>query len=141
MYGFGQSANDILEENDVSTPEGYTDALMDSTFWYGNRAKNIQEVITNLQQQSYNSSEAQKARDFQMELSSTQYQRAVADMKKAGLNPASLTAGGISSGGSSSGSSGASSSNSHTDKGADGAKTAAAVGQFFLSLIKLVASA
>lgn len=40
-----------------------------------------------LQQQSYNSAEAQKNRDWQEYMSNTAYQRAMEDMKKAGLNP------------------------------------------------------
>ncbi len=38
----------------------------------------------------YNSAEAQKNRDWQTEMSNTAYQRAAADMKAAGINPASL---------------------------------------------------
>ena len=41
-------------------------------------------------QAQFNSAEAQKSRDWQEKMSNTAYQRAIADMQQAGINPASL---------------------------------------------------
>lgn len=50
---------------------------------------------TNAKQMAFNAQEAQKNREFQWQMGTTAYQRAMEDMKLAGLNPI-LAAGGIS---------------------------------------------
>lgn len=65
-----------------------------------------------LKAREFSADEAQKARDFEEHMSSTSYQRAIADMKAAGINPAAIGM----SGGASTPSSSAPSSNYATSQ-------------------------
>lgn len=59
----------------------------DAMYDYGNLEYQRQLELMSAQQ-AFNASEAQKNRDFQLELANSAYQRAAQDLKKAGFNPA-----------------------------------------------------
>ena len=88
------SANNanMIGDYRVTDQYGYNSAM-----WQ--QAADWNEKIMQLSM-AYNSEEAEKNRMFQKEMDSTKYQRAIADMEKAGLNPImAVTGGGISVGG------------------------------------------
>ena len=97
------------------TPEGYGadyglfGRMGDKLLGVNHAAESAAAVYNAEIQNKFNSDEAQKNRDFQEYMSSTAYQRMMADAKKAGINPYYLVNGGSSGSSSPSGSSASSS--------------------------------
>lgn len=63
----------------------------------GTEAQNMFNAQEAEKARIFNSAEAQKQRDFEQMMSNTAYSRAMADMKKAGINPVSLGGNGAAS--------------------------------------------
>lgn len=67
---------------------GAVDAVGDLMKGAVDRYNNRKLTGKEREQNAFNANEAQKNRDFQQQMASTQYQRAVTDMQAAGVNPA-----------------------------------------------------
>lgn len=114
-----KSSSDIDYSDVNSTYQAILDAINEERSWNAQQAEYARDFTAeeNRKARNFNSAEAQAERDWQTEMSNTSYQRAMADMKAAGLNPVlAAKFGGASSGSgasaSSSGSSGAAASSS-----------------------------
>lgn len=131
--------SDILDQANASTPssaksssninysdvnssyQAILDAINEERSWNAQQAEYARDFTAeeNRKARNFNSAEAQAERDWQTEMSNTSYQRAMADMKAAGLNPVlAAKFGGASSGSGASASTSSSSGAAASSSGA-----------------------
>lgn len=83
LFGYNDGQDGFISLNDLNK---YTDGLFLSQIQQNEIAKKYNSEQAALTR-AYNSAEAQASREWSEYMSSTAYQRAVEDMKKAGINP------------------------------------------------------
>lgn len=114
----------------VGTFGGVIGRLMNNAS--GTTANNIFNAEQARLAREHSSSEAQKAREHELYMSNTAYQRAAADMKKAGINPATLS--GLASGGSQASTGSASASSSAAASSSGSGKSSGVIGQLIRTI-------